>query len=626
MAFDPNTFYRAAFKKLTGRAHTDNNKDPAAEALASQVIVHADEIMVDTVSSDPAVAVAAGVVEKVEFDLELDVTSNNHGWRCKFPATYTGHFGAGAQGKYLYEYTWGIPQSFNSNLVTVPDDTGGYAVRIEDNGAHVAEPSADDYFFDYFAGILTSEDDMGLGSTGTAVFYIYTGDTVQDDIALALAAAASAQADIDAHVIASNPHSRGDAYANDNWTENRVIVGHATAKYGKTSLTTILPSGEMRVDNGSGDYWTIQPDSANYLLGIAGTLSATIFSITATQIAVTSPIAADASIAIKAMASSGTATIELRSGITAQATVVAVGNDGGGASTVKTDALTSMQTDGDLTISANGSGIVKVADTLRMDGANKIEFGGTTEYIYQQLTGDLTINANDDLRLLADDMTFDLRNGTTQTVNWWFDSGSQSFNIFFDDSVDRYVIISNLGTGDSILAVDQVNAAEVRGGTTSGQDCTIESTSHATKGDVIIKDLEPRYRHRREPFIFQNPQDGDIVVAYIAGHEGAGLKEPYAKIIRVGANVEGAGSPSIHFNVYVRTVDSPHSGGTALFSTAKDVTAYAEYHESDFAGGVDGNVDSKADDTADECVVVEVTQVDVAADWLNGWVELEIQD
>jgi hypothetical protein len=154
---------------------------------------------------------------------------------------------------------------------------------------------------------------------------------------------------------------------------------------------------------------------------------------------------------------------------------------------------------------------------------------------------------------------------------------------------------------------------------TSASNGNVELEPNGT-GVTVIDKLEPRYRNHRAPFEIETPAVGDLVKVYIAGHDGAGAKAPYAKIIRIAANVEGA-SASISFNGYIRTVDSFHTGGTAVFAAAEVVTAYEEW--SSFTAD---DVDSTVDGSADECVVIEVTAVGSAADWLNGWVELEIQD
>jgi hypothetical protein len=178
-----------------------------------------------------------------------------------------------------------------------------------------------------------------------------------------------------------------------------------------------------------------------------------------------------------------------------------------------------------------------------------------------------------------------------------------------DDDHTQYALLAGRSGGQTI-----------KGGTGSGDDLVIQSTNHATKGVVQIDDLEPRYRNVRIPFQIPTPADGDLVVVYVAGHNGAGAKAPYATIQRIAANVEGT-SASITFNGYIRTMDAFHTGGTVVFATAEVVTAYEEW--SSFTAA---DIDSTADGSADECLVIEVTAVGTAADWLNGWVELEIQD
>lgn len=162
-----------------------------------------------------------------------------------------------------------------------------------------------------------------------------------------------------------------------------------------------------------------------------------------------------------------------------------------------------------------------------------------------------------------------------------------------------------------------VNGNEV----TSNSNGDVTLNPHGT-GETVLKKLETRYRRIRVPFRFVDPADGDIVTIYVAGHSGAGAKAPYAKVTRWAANVEGA-SASLDMNLYIRTVDAEDSGGTAVHTTGGDktVTAYGEYTSFDNDG-----IDSTADGSADECLVVEITAINTQPTLCNGWVEIEIQD
>jgi hypothetical protein len=181
MALDPQSERNIALKKLFSKAHTGNTKGVPNEALASQISIAANQIIGQTIDSDPALAVAAGVAEVVEVDLVLDATSNGKSYRCHFPAAYSGNFGTGVQGDPIGDTTFVVPFFYNAVGVEL-DNSGGYTPRLFDNGSEIFAVDSRDWVFDSFAGVVTSEENLSLGSTGTMYLYLYTGDSVQDHI------------------------------------------------------------------------------------------------------------------------------------------------------------------------------------------------------------------------------------------------------------------------------------------------------------------------------------------------------------------------------------------------------------------------------------------------------------
>jgi len=178
MAFQDQTLFKAAFKKLQGSAHTSNSKEPANEPLASQVLMAASQIIGEEVDSDPVVASGSGVIEFVVADLELDVTSNGDAYRAKFPTGYNGFFGAGVAGDFISDHVFAIsPGVVGGGSPATSLVTTGYAVRLENNGVLVPATSTEDWFFDYFNTTVTSENDLSLVN-GTVDIYIYIGETV----------------------------------------------------------------------------------------------------------------------------------------------------------------------------------------------------------------------------------------------------------------------------------------------------------------------------------------------------------------------------------------------------------------------------------------------------------------
>jgi len=181
MAFESTTERNISLKKLLAKAHTANTKGFNNEAISSQISIAANQIIGEVIFEDPSTSSHTGLIEYVEAELELDATSDSKSYRCKFPVGYNGFYGAGAVGDYIGDYTFAIPFFYNS-IPIESDDSGGYQVRLFDNGAEIALLDASDWFFDYFSCLVTSEDNLSLGSTGTMRIYLYTGSTVQDHI------------------------------------------------------------------------------------------------------------------------------------------------------------------------------------------------------------------------------------------------------------------------------------------------------------------------------------------------------------------------------------------------------------------------------------------------------------
>jgi len=170
-----------ALKKLFGKIHSGNTKQPANESVASQISISANQIIGQEINSAPATAVSDGIVEVLEIDLVLDATSNGKSYRGYFPAGYSGFFGGGVASTPVGDTTFVVPFFFNSSGVLL-NNLGGYSPRLFDNSSEIFATDSSDWFFDPFASVVTSEDDLNLGSTGTMYVYLYIGDTIQDHI------------------------------------------------------------------------------------------------------------------------------------------------------------------------------------------------------------------------------------------------------------------------------------------------------------------------------------------------------------------------------------------------------------------------------------------------------------
>jgi hypothetical protein len=189
-AWDPISFYKGAFKKTAGVAHTANANDPPNEGVPSQIIVAANQIMGQTIpgtppACDPQDAVDLGIAEYVEADLTLVSGSDNKCYELEFPTGYGaggGYFGA-VDGELIRDYTFAIPLSYNQTYAA-SDHSGGYGPDLYDNSVRVPSTSASNWWFDPYSATITSESNLSLGATGTVMVYLWTGATIADNLPL----------------------------------------------------------------------------------------------------------------------------------------------------------------------------------------------------------------------------------------------------------------------------------------------------------------------------------------------------------------------------------------------------------------------------------------------------------
>ena len=160
MALQDASKINISLKKIAGKAHTNNSKDPSNEAESSFIITLADNVWVDAISSDSTTAVGAGIAEEVECDLTEDVTSNGKAYFLKYPA---GHGSAGQQ------VTGCIP-------VLVSNDYEPVLWRNKGTSSRIYLGDTADWVFDPAAGVVTSEDDLNLDANSKCDIFIYTGN------------------------------------------------------------------------------------------------------------------------------------------------------------------------------------------------------------------------------------------------------------------------------------------------------------------------------------------------------------------------------------------------------------------------------------------------------------------
>lgn len=151
-----------AFKALFGKSHTDDAKAIGNEAEPFNLVSHYSKIFAEAIDSNPAQAVTDGVAEQItDADLVEDVTSNGHGFLCKYP---TGHGKAGQIIKLA------IPPSFGSGYEIAVKDSGGTPIPVLD---------ARNWVYSYNEGVYFQQTPSASPAPAKADLYVYIGDTVQ---------------------------------------------------------------------------------------------------------------------------------------------------------------------------------------------------------------------------------------------------------------------------------------------------------------------------------------------------------------------------------------------------------------------------------------------------------------
>lgn len=178
MTFTNDTASKAAFKRLYGKAHTSNSKDIVNEAEGSNLSIAAQTIFADTIPSTGASAVSSGVAVAVTIPLVLDGSSAGKAYK----ATLTGAVPAGLSGK-INPLTGTVYSTGQRVGYFVPEFLGAdFRIRLRDGVTEIPPLASQDWIFDYYAGIITSEDNLSL-SSGSIDGYVYIGALASDTAA-----------------------------------------------------------------------------------------------------------------------------------------------------------------------------------------------------------------------------------------------------------------------------------------------------------------------------------------------------------------------------------------------------------------------------------------------------------
>lgn len=200
MAFDTATLARAAFKRISTRAHTSNSKELANEAFASGITLTFESIIGEQISPTGSQAVVDGVALHLSganvLSATLDITSNGKAYILTVPSGNLligqtrpggGTYQVGDRAQRI------IPQSFGLDFRPI----------LFSNGVEVPLFDARDWYLDEFAGIVTSEEDLSL-LNGTVECYAYIGQYLNQTVA---SGSSSGAAPVSASYITANSES-----------------------------------------------------------------------------------------------------------------------------------------------------------------------------------------------------------------------------------------------------------------------------------------------------------------------------------------------------------------------------------------------------------------------------------
>jgi len=195
-----------AFKKLYGKSHTSAKFGVFNESIGSSVQLGASTIFGSVIPSSPSgslYSITQNIVEKIKFDLvpislstyastlgslagttiddEGDTAVNGvHAYRLVLPSDYVINSSNPKKGT-GYFINSATASVSNGALQLVPPSFGDlYTAEISSSSGIIGGLDDEDYYLDYYSGILFIQD---IGRTPTAVTaYAYVGDFVSDII------------------------------------------------------------------------------------------------------------------------------------------------------------------------------------------------------------------------------------------------------------------------------------------------------------------------------------------------------------------------------------------------------------------------------------------------------------
>jgi len=196
------------------------------------------------------------------------------------------------------------------------------------------------------------------------------------------------------------------------------------------------------------------------------------------------------------LVANGTGTIDIQSalttiGQTVTGTVGITGQLGVDNLTLNGNSISSTDTNGNITLTPNGTGIIDVTASIIPSVSSSFDLGSAVA-----LFEDLFLDGN------ISDGTTSISSATLQSLRDINVGVGAGFTIFWDgskwaaslpDTEITHSDLSGLTTGDAghtqfVMLAGRAGGQTIQGGTAASENLILESTAHATKGQIQLKD------------------------------------------------------------------------------------------------------------------------------------------
>ena len=195
MAYIAKTERLISLKKLSGKAHTSNEKGLINEELPSGITLSTTTIFASAITTSPSSSspyTISGNVEFLRFPVTFidgtDTTAGRHAFEVKLPSDYESSSSNSKKGTYPYIDNQKINITSGSLQMIPTSFAPSYEVKpyygTLGSGTSIAVADDRDWNFDYFNGILFQQDPPGTGDHAQNPTYIegflYIGDYLSE--------------------------------------------------------------------------------------------------------------------------------------------------------------------------------------------------------------------------------------------------------------------------------------------------------------------------------------------------------------------------------------------------------------------------------------------------------------